>query len=240
MEDIDEWAIEQTDLLVAECAEAYRNFGFGAVITAVHNFCGREMSRFYIDAIKDRMYCDGADWPARRSAQAACHYTLLNLVRLVTPILPFTAEEVYARIPAIQRLRSVHLEVLEVPSEERLRQIEGSERQMRFASLIAERADVFAAFEVWKTESEVKDSQDVVVTYTNSTEQLVHLRSFAPVELANLFKMSEVELVEGDEAIAFRISEYPKCERSRLRRADVREINGHWLTERDARAVGWA
>ncbi len=240
MEDIDEWAIEQTDLLVAECAEAYRNFGFGAVITAVHNFCGREMSRFYIDAIKDRMYCDGADWPARRSAQAACHYTLLNLVRLVTPILPFTAEEVYARIPAIQRLRSVHLEVLEVPSEERLRQIEGSERQMRFASLIAERADVFAAFEVWKTESEVKDSQDVVVTYTNSAEQLVHLRSFAPVELANLFKMSEVELVEGDEAIAFRISEYPKCERSRLRRADVREINGHWLTERDARAVGWA
>lgn len=240
MEDIDEWAIEQTDLLVAECAQAYRDYDFGTVITSVHNFCAREMSRFYIDAIKDRMYCDGADWPARRSAQAACHYVLLNLVRLVAPILPFTSEEVYARIPALERLKSVHLEELPVPSEDRLREIEGSERQMRFAALIAERADVFAAFETWKVESEVKDSQDVIVTYTNSADQLAHLRTFAPSELANLFKMSEVELVEGDEAIAFRVSDYPKCERSRLRRADVREINGHWLTERDARAVGWA
>jgi len=240
MEDVDDWAIEQTDLLIAECAEAYARYDFGAVITSVHNFCAREMSRFYIDAIKDRMYCDGADWPARRSAQAACHHVLLNLVRLVAPILMFTAEEVYARIPAYSHLFSVHAEVLPVPSEERLAEIEGSERQARFAAVIAERADAFAAFEAWKATAEIKDSQDVIVTVSNAAEQLAPLRTFAPSELANLFKMSEVELVEGEEAFSFRVSPYPKCERSRLRRPDVREVNGHQLTDRDARAVGWA
>lgn len=240
MEDVDDWAIEQTDLLIAECADAYRSYDFGAVITAVHNFCAREMSRFYIDAIKDRMYCDGAAWPARRSAQRACHYALLNLVRLVAPILPFTAEEVYTRIPAYNPLFSVHVEVLPEPTAERLAEIEGSARQQCFAAVIAERADAFAAFEIWKPTAEVKDSQDVIVTISNSAEQLEPLRQFAPSELANLFKMSEVELVEGPEAFSFRVSHHPKCERSRIRRPDVREINGHWLSERDARAVGWA
>lgn len=240
MEDIDLWAIEQADLLAADCAARYAEYDFGGVITSAHNFCAKEMSKFYIDAIKDRMYCDGADWPARRSAQRACHHVLLTLVRLIAPLLPHTAEEVYSRIPAYERLASVHVETLPIPDEERLAEIEASERERVFAALLETRGAVFAAFETWKGQAEVKDSQDVIATLQADSGILEVLDRFAPTELANLFKMSWVELNEGEFSVAFRVSDYAKCERSRLRRPDVREVRGHHLTERDARAMGWA
>lgn len=245
MEDADLWIMEQVDLLAADVAQNYRDFDFGAVITSIHNFCAKELSRFYIDAIKDRMYCDGAEWPARRSAQRACHRALLQLVRMVAPILIHTAEEVYARIPAYNHLASVHMEVLEVPSTERLAEIEASDFESRFAAVLAARAEVFASFEPWKASAGIKDSQDVVVRITDSADKLAPLQAFAPEELANLFKMSAVELAEGPASLEFGVSNFAKCERSRLRRADVREYmspegTDHQLTARDARALGWA
>ncbi len=239
MDDVDLWAIEQTDLLVADCAARYREYDFGGVIQAVHNFCAKEISKFFIEAIKDRMYCDGPEWPQRRSAQAASHTILLALVRLIAPLLPHTAEEVYARIPAYPHLASVHMEVLPEPDAERLSSIEGGLLQTRFAALMVARGEVFTAFETWKAANDVKDSQDVIATIPTNE----HVQTFSPQDLANLFKMSAIEFGEGE--IAFRISEHAKCERSRLRRADVREYtlpNGETalMTERDARAVGCA
>ena len=245
MQDVDLWMIEQVDLLAADVAQNYRDFNYGAVITGVHNFCQKELSKFYIDAIKDRMYCDGKDWPARQSAQRASHHALLQLVRMVAPILIHTAEEVYERIPAYAKLPSVHMEILDVPTAERLAEIEANDLESRFAGLMAVRADVFAAFEAWKGEAGVKDPQDVYATVADTAERLSPLRSFAPEELANLFKMSWVDLRDGEPAIEFKVSEFPKCERSRLRRPDVKEFvspegTNHPLTPRDARALGWA
>lgn len=237
--DIDQWVIEQTESLVADCADAYLTYDFGRVISGVHNFCAKELSKFYFEAIKDRMYCDGKDWVTRRSHQKACHTVLLHLVRLLAPILMHTAEEVYERIPAVTKLASVHMETLTIPTQERLEEIAASPIQNRFGALLTERADCFAEFEKWKQTADVKDSQEVIVTVSNSADQLQALREFEPYELANLYKMSWVELVEGPEGFSFRPSEYPKCERSRIRRPDVAEVNGHMVTKRDARAMGW-
>ncbi|HZH98406.1 MAG TPA: class I tRNA ligase family protein, partial [Fimbriimonadaceae bacterium] len=189
-------------------------------------------------AIKDRMYCDGKDWESRRSAQAACHYVLLALAKLLTPLLPHTAEEVYSRIPAIQRLESVHCEVLPPPSPERLAAIEASDLQSKFAWLLEQRAAVFASFESWKAESGVKDSQDVIATIVDRAPNLQQLQSFGE-DLPNLFKMSWIEFQEGAPEVTFRPSEYPKCERSRLRRPDVEEADGMMLTARDRRVLGF-
>jgi isoleucyl-tRNA synthetase len=237
---LDEWLVEQVDLLVAEAKANYERYDFGAVISSIHNFCAVELSRFYLDAIKDRMYCDGRDWPSRRSGQVACHYALVRLVKLLGPILVHTAEEVWQRIPGAAG--SVHVATFDVPSAERLQEIEGSPLQTKFAALLAERANVFAAFEIWKAASGVKDSQDVVGAFTFPAETYQLLSSFDTAELANYFKMSWIELSEGEEAFAFRTSEYQKCDRSRLRRPDVVEvaIDGErcMLTSRDRRAVG--
>lgn len=238
--ELDEWLVEQVDLLVADCVDNYRRYDFGGVITSVHNFCAVELSRFYLDAIKDRMYCDGKDWPSRRSGQVACHYALVRLVKLVAPILVHTAEETWQKTPGATG--SIHTAYFDVPSSDRLSQIEGSPLQTRFAALLGERGDVFAAFETWKAESGLKDSQDAILSLSTEGETLTLLHSFDADELANYFKMSWVELSEGAEQFSFRKSEFEKCERSRLRRSDVEQVSiegsTHWLTKRDRRAVG--
>jgi isoleucyl-tRNA synthetase len=240
--ELDEWMVEQVDLLVADCVDAYRRYDFGKVINAVHNLCVTELSKFYLDSIKDRMYCDGKDWPSRRSGQFACHHASVRLTKLVAPILMHTCEEVWAKTPGVSG--SVHTAVFDLPTAERLSDIEGSQLQARFASLLATRSRVFATFEGWKQGAGVKDSQDVAATITETGIDLEVLKSFTTEDLATYFKMSWVELAEGIPAAQFRVSDYPKCERSRLRRPDVLPVKlpdaeqPVPLTARDRKVLG--
>ncbi len=233
--DLDEWIIEQVDLLTVDCVEAYRRYDFGTAIGSVHNFCAKELSRLYLDAIKDRMYCDAADSETRWSGQYACDYVLRRLVKLLAPILSHTAEEAWAKMG---ETTSIHTAVFDEVSEDRLQDIEGSPLQARFASVWAVREDVYALFEQWKGTDDVKDSQDAIVTITESGGTLETLQTFSVAELAILFKMSDVELVDGEASASFRKSPYLKCERSRLRRADVELVDGVPLTKRDRAVVG--
>ncbi len=239
--EIDRWIMEQVDLLAADCVRKYREYDFGWVIQAIHNFCGAELSAFYLDVIKDRMYCDGKDWDSRRSGQLACHYVLVRLTKLLAPVLAHTAEEVWARIPGVSSAwaegpdwGSVHLEPFDAPDEAELAAIRGSDFQARFSALLEVRAEVFAAFEKWKEESGLKDTQDVVLRLSGAPEAL---RAFGSEALALYFKMSWVHLEDGPAAIAFEPSPYPKCDRSRIRRPDVAEAFGAMLTARDRKVL---
>ncbi len=239
--DLDIWVMEQTDLLVADCMDAYERYDFAAVTRAVHNFCAVELSRFYLDAIKDRMYCDGPQWPSRQSAQAASLYVLVRLVKLLAPILAHTAEEVYGRLPIPNRLPSVHMETLERPSEARIEEIGGNAIQTRFAQLLELRGEVFAALDASKSEELPKNSQDVIVRLGVTQDAADLLASFGD-DLPNYFKMSGVEWLVQDARIEFRASEYLQCDRSRVRRPDVQAVtlkNGESanLSARDAKAV---
>jgi isoleucyl-tRNA synthetase len=239
---LDQWVIEQTDLLVEQCLGAYGRYEFGEVITSVHNFCVNELSAFYLDAIKDRMYCDGAEWATRRSGQVACHHVLVALTKLIAPILPHTAEEVWERIPGkgSSEPESVHMAVLASPDRSRLQQIEGSELQTMVAELLQLRAAVFAEWETFKAEAGMKDSQDAIAV-VGASAAIRQLADFFGDELPVLFKFSDVEIVDGAAGITFRPSEYSKCDRSRLRRADVTQVDymGQpvMLTSRDRRAI---
>ncbi|MFX9696086.1 class I tRNA ligase family protein, partial [Acinetobacter baumannii] len=84
---VDQWVLEQADLLAADAIEAYQTYEFSRALGGVHNFCVNQLSSFYLDAIKDRIYCDGANWPQRRSAQYACRKMLISLTKLIAPIL---------------------------------------------------------------------------------------------------------------------------------------------------------
>lgn len=228
---VDQWVLEQADLLAADAIEAYQTYEFSRALGGVHNFCVNQLSSFYLDAIKDRIYCDGANWPQRRSAQYACRKMLISLTKLIAPILCHTAEEIWQKLGLEG---SVHEATFDAPSPERLESIEGNELQVRFASLLEARGEAFAAFEQYKLTADVKDSQDVILSMSTRSDAF---NDFDPAELANYFKMSWVELSEGEPFYAFRASEYPKCERSRLRRPDVELHEGFMLTERDRRAV---
>jgi len=230
-EPVDRWAVEQCQLLAAECEKSYERYEFGAVISAVHNFCTNELSSFYLDAIKDRMYCDGKGWDSRKSAQKACGEILVSLVALIAPILPHTAEEVYMRMNLPAKLDSVHGVLWESADDDLLDAIEGSELQANVAFLLQTRAALFADFEDWKSQAGIKETLDVTVRISDSPEAIARLKFFGE-DLANLLKVSSVELVEGVPDISLHVSSAQKCERCWLRRADVELIESVPLCKR--------
>jgi hypothetical protein len=133
------------------------------------------------------------------------------------------------------------METFAAPTEDRLEEIGGNDLQTRFAAMMSVRSGVFSRFEDWKkTGVEVKDSQAVHCTLTETADVITNLRTFAD-DLALYFKMSAVELKEGEPDVSFAVSTFAECERSRLRRADVApiELDGqtYQLTARDARAI---
>jgi isoleucyl-tRNA synthetase len=187
------------------------------------------------------MYCDGKDWDSRRSGQFAQLHVLRVLVKLVAPVLAHTSEETWSKIPGASP-DSIHMQVFDSPTEERLEEIEANALQARFAALLEARGEIAAAFEQWKLTGSAKDSQDVVVRATFPSAKLEVLRTFLDEDLALYFRHSWVELAEGPTHFEFSVSTFPKCDRSRLRRPDVVEVTYEGeqiqLTERDRRALG--
>ncbi len=235
--EIDEWLVERTDLLAYECGRAYATYDFGDVVSSIHNFCVNELSKFYADALKDRMYCDGRDWPSRRSGQYACHYALDALTRLIAPILPHTAEEVFLRTPeGAGGSAGIHAEHFRTPTDDRIASIRGNDLQTRMQALLEIRSWVFAEFETGRATATTKDSQDVIVQIQAESQVVRLLKSFG-LELPNLLKVSWVELLEGSRHLAFAVSTFLKCERSRLRRPDVELWNGVPLSKRDRKVL---
>ncbi len=96
---LDQWAVYQAQRLQGEIRDAYDEYNFHWIYQALHKFCVGEMSGFYLDVLKDRLYTTTADSLARRSAQTAMYYILEALVRWLAPILSFTAEEIWRHMP---------------------------------------------------------------------------------------------------------------------------------------------
>jgi len=95
MEELDRWALMHTQLLKKEVTAAYEAYDFYVLYHAIHNFCTVEMSAFYLDIIKDRLYASKAGAKERRSAQTAMYEIMNDLIIMLTPVLSFTMEEVY-------------------------------------------------------------------------------------------------------------------------------------------------
>ena len=236
--EIDKWAVEATDILVDTCQDAYRRYDFTLAFLCIHSFCHHEMSSFYLDAIKDRMYCDGKEWSSRRSAQSACYHILTHLTKLVAPILMHTAEEVYERIPMYHKLRSVHMDT--ITDRPGYTSVDWNRRN-RVDRMLDLRNWVAAEIESWKSSAGIKDTQDVAVVLFASQEDVDALRTFGG-DLAVYFRVASIELREGSKKVELTRSSFEKCERSRVRRADVEptQWNGEVvpLSARDRRALG--
>ncbi len=98
--EIDQWALARLAQVEQRVLEAYRDCQFHVVYHTLLNFCSVELSAFYLDVLKDRLYILAPDDPARRAAQTTLHRVLESLVLLMAPILSFTAEEIWQVMPA--------------------------------------------------------------------------------------------------------------------------------------------
>ena len=99
MEELDRWAVTRLNALMEKCAKAYNDYEFLVVTHAVNDFCVVDMSNFYLDIIKDRLYCEEKDGAKRRSAQTALFLILDTMTKLMAPILCFTCDEIWLSMP---------------------------------------------------------------------------------------------------------------------------------------------
>lgn len=97
--ELDKWALMKMDALIDKVNEGYNSFDFHIAFHAIHNFCVIDMSSFYLDIIKDRLYCEKEDSEIRRAAQTAMYRILSAVARLAAPIISFTAEEIWQYMP---------------------------------------------------------------------------------------------------------------------------------------------
>lgn len=96
LQEIDKWALTRLNKLIKDCTKYYDTYSFGNCYHDVNQFCVVDMSSFYLDIIKDRLYTEKADSVARRAAQTTMYYILDALVKILTPMISFTAEEIWS------------------------------------------------------------------------------------------------------------------------------------------------
>ena len=218
--ELDRFALSSLNDLVKTVRAAYDRYEFHGVYRAIYNFCVVDMSNFYLDIIKDRLYC-GSE-AQRRSAQTALYYILDGMTRLVAPILAFTSNEIWH---AMKHDKSANAESVllndmpEVREELKL----SDESTFHWGLLVSVRDAVNKALENARAAGVFKKAQDAEITLSVAEQKDADFLS--SVDLASLCIISKVTVttdgIEGEKAedclipctIAVKLSEAPKCPR---------------------------
>ena len=213
MFEIDKWAMQKLQKLIAEVSDAYEDFVFHRVYSLIYNFCTVEMSSIYMDVLKDRLYCDGADSLSRRSSQTAMYSILDSLVRLLAPILAHTAEEAFAAMKGeSQTADSVHLADMPTPDES----IAWQNAEVKWDKIMSLRDEVLRVLEGLRQEKKIASNQEACVTVNCGNAELVSiLAEFGLEQFAALCIVSEVKLQTADTetTVVAQKSSYEKCQR---------------------------
>jgi len=209
LEEIDSWVLLRTADLLERSQAAYDDYAFHKVYRGVYDFATVDLSAFYFDILKDRLYTSPARSTRRRAAQTTLYRIADALVRTVAPLLCFTADEVWKHLPAPQlREKSVHLAKFVAPADLRAGLPEKHlQRVENWSRLIAVRNEVLKALEVARQEKFIGGSLEARVRLGVSGELaplVEEYRSFLP----GLFIVSQVE-VTGDTSEGTSSTEVP-------------------------------
>ena len=194
LHEMDKFALMRLNQVVAECRDAYENFEYHLIFHAIHNFCVLDMSNFYLDAAKDRLYVEGKDSETRRAAQTTIYKVLHVLTRLIAPILSFTSDEIWKFMPHKEGDDVRNVVLNDFPTVE---QEVDTGLIERWEKIHAIRDDVKKALEIARTAKVIGASLESAVTIYATGEQLEFLRSVEPI-LTTVLIVSAVEIKEGD------------------------------------------
>lgn len=220
MLELDRWALMHMQLLKKEVSAAYESYDFHVLYHAIHNFCSIEMSSYYLDILKDRLYAYKADSFERRSAQTAMYEIMLDLVVMIAPVLSFTMEEVwqFMKKPA-SMLESVFM----MPWPECKEEYIDEALESKWDNFIEIRSEITRVLEGARRAKTIGHSLDAKVELHATGEALAILRSVEG-DLATLLIVSQAKLVEGlaggveatgreDLKVTVQAAEGEKCER---------------------------
>ena len=197
MEPLDQYMLARCADLVGKCRASYDNFEFHRVFHALNEFCNSELSSFYLDVLKDRLYTLAPKDPHRLSAQTALWKMTEALVRLIAPILSFTAEEIWGYMPSVEgREASVH--VAKFPAAEDIAPVASAELLTDFAALRDAREAALRTLEFARIEKHIGKSLEAKLLWTLPTNEdpapfSGMLQKYVHA-LPELFGVSEVEL----------------------------------------------
>ena len=198
MLELDQWALMHLQLLKKEVTAAYESYDFHVLYHAIHNFCTVEMSSFYLDILKDRLYCESRNGLKRRSAQTALYLIVDAMARMFAPILPFTCDEIWQAMPhrAGDDVRNVVLNEMVQPYEAYALD---AEAMARWDTLIALRSDVNGVLEQARADKRIGKALEAHVALCARDEAAAKaLETVKDMDLTALLLVSDVILTDDD------------------------------------------
>ena len=209
---IDKWALAKLNDLITKVRTSYDNYEFHIVYHSIHNFCVVDMSNFYLDVLKDRLYTEKADSLSRRAAQTVIYVILDAMTRMIAPLLAYTSDEIWKYMPHSSNENAEHVIFNEIPENIA---IDVDDKFMAFWDRIHElRDNVKKSLESLIKDKTIKGSLEAKVTLCAGGETHEFLKKAEP-ELCAAFIVSEVEIVDngGELEIKPEKAEGEKCER---------------------------
>jgi isoleucyl-tRNA synthetase len=211
---LDRYALNRHRQVVARVLDAYESCEFHLVYHQLVQYAAADLSSFYFDVLKDRLYCDAASGERRRSAQTVLHRVARDLCLLLAPVLPFTTDEAWPELPGLPE-PSVHVALF--PPREAADEALVS----RWSGLLDVRAEVTKALEDARAAKRLAASLEAAVVLRGEPQALAPLRAHDalsrvfPGNLANLFIVSQVRLEEAAGPLSVQVEHAggKKCER---------------------------
>jgi len=216
MMELDRWALHRLQVLTRRVLKAYEDYEFHLVYHGLHNFCGLDLSSFYLDILKDRLYISAPKSRPRRSAQTAMYEILEVLVRIMAPILSFTADEIWGHMGKNGSFSSVHMETFIPVRQEFL----DEELDRRWEDILTVRKEATRALEIARKEKRIGHSLDAAV-----------ILGLPPQLLEKLESEAVQGGIESEEVPGLKVlvepSPDPKCERCWVHDPSVGNDAGH-------------
>ena len=195
LEPIDKWALNRLDELNNKCKDAFDKFEYHIIFHAIHNFCVVDMSNFYLDVLKDRLYVEKADSETRRAAQTTIYKVLDTLTLLLAPIISFTANEIWQFMPHDATRNGEHVILNDYPSLTGVNVDDGF--AAKWEKLHTLRDDVKKAIENARNQKIIGASLDSEVELFANGEILDFLKENESV-LPEILIVSSVKITDGD------------------------------------------
>ena len=193
MEEIDKWAMGRLEKLKAKLEKLYDNFEFYTLFQEITNFCITDMSAFYLDIIKDRLYCEYKTSQKRRSAQTVLVEILQVLVRVISPVLSFTAEEIWEKMPEnIKEVESIHLASWVELKPEYI----DNDLEEKWNKIYHLRREINKKIEEKRQNGEIGLSLDARVLLNVQNDEYNFLKEYSLWDTSDMFLVSQVEYTD--------------------------------------------
>ncbi|MGN0031425.1 MAG: isoleucine--tRNA ligase [Candidatus Gastranaerophilaceae bacterium] len=192
LKNIDKFALHKLNKLISEVTEAFENYEFYKYFQCLQNFAANDLSSFYLDIVKDRLYTAGKKSISRRTCQTVLYENLMALVRMLAPVMPHQAEDIWQNIPENQRggLSSILLADWCEPNEK----WNTPELENEFSKILKSREVVSRAIEPLRADKKVGSSLEVAVWIKADDNSILKANE---ADLADIYIVSQATLADA-------------------------------------------